>query len=93
MSLSQAEFRAGVSALAGGAPLGGPTDADGRLVARMPVAEGAVELSYQPLPPRTLGGLLQLPQAEVALSFHDVAPAEQAAFERRFWITFQRGGG
>lgn len=54
---------------------------------------GSVLITYAPLPPVTLGGLLALPRATVTLSFDAVTPAERTAFLERFMRTFQRGGG
>ncbi len=54
---------------------------------------GVVGLLYEPLAPRRLGGLLVLPQAKVTLTFSGLDAGGRLAFERRFWVTFQRGGG
>lgn len=103
MSLSPAEFATGVAALAAGTgiaahaevvPEPGRTDGRGlRAVRFMLAGGGTVTLSYATLPPVRLGGLLDLPQASVALTFAGVAPPQRAEFERRFWVVFQRGGG
>lgn len=55
--------------------------------------DGSAEITYKPLPPRRVGGLLELPQARVTITLAGVLPADAQAFLRRFDIAFQRGGG
>ena len=87
MSLSAAEFAASIAKLG-----------DYRTTtAGYPVFDlapaGRVTVSFEPAPPKTLGGLLVLPQAIVTLSFEDASDAACEAFVGRFDIAFQRGGG
>lgn len=89
MTLSAGEFAKSLAAFAG-------TDvviADGR--AQMPVGTegGTAEIVFVPLPPRRVGGLLELPQAKVAITLRNVPAGDAEAFLRRFDIAFQRGGG
>ena len=87
MSLSQPEFWAGIAVLA-------PERAEARaLPVRMDFGGGRVEVSYVARPSARLGGLLELPQADVRIAFEGLSATERAEFERRFWIAFQRGGG
>jgi hypothetical protein len=86
MSISRNEFQTSVAMLGDHriTPAGNPVfDLD----------NGRVEIQFSPLPAKTLGGLLALPQASIILVFEDVQPAGRAAFIRRFDIAFQRGGG
>lgn len=88
MSLSEGEFRTSVAALL---PDASAWTGVGPIL--LPVGSGHVALSYDGRPSLRLGGLLELPQADVSLTFDGVSPDERAAFERRFWVAFQRGGG
>ena len=92
MSISRAEFEASARAMDAGAILEAAGDA---IVAGYGLsANGSARVRYTPLPPRTIGGgLLTLPQAEVTITFENASEAEQQAFQRRFEISFQRGGG
>lgn len=89
MTLSAGEFAKSLAAFAGADVV----VADGR--ARMPVGTGggAAEIVFVPLPPRRVGGLLELPQAKVAITMRNVPASDAEAFLRRFDIAFQRGGG
>ncbi len=69
-------------------------DAEGQGLVQLPVGQGGMAtISYTALPGATLGGLLQLPRAQVCIAFDDCGSEERAAFMRRFDIAFQRGGG
>lgn len=89
MTLSAGEFANSLAAFAGDDVV----IADGR--ARVPVGAhgGIAEIVHVPLPPRRVGGLLELPQAKVAITLVGVSASEAEAFLRRFDISFQRGGG
>jgi len=54
---------------------------------------GSVEIRFIPMAPKTLGGLLALPQARVNLVFNEASHEARNAFTTRFDIAFQRGGG
>lgn len=89
MTLSPTEFAKSLSALAGG---------DSAITGRHATLDlndqgGSAEIVYMPLAPRRVGGLLNLPQAKVTITFSGVQPIEAEAFLRRFDIAFQRGGG
>ena len=86
MSLSKAEFAASIAKL-------GPhmLSAAGHPV--FALSQGCVEIHYAEAPPKTLGGLLALPQAIVTLAFAGETAAGRDAFVRQFDIAFQRGGG
>ncbi len=58
-----------------------------------PVGDGSVEITFTELPKKKLGGLLELPQANVALRFRGVGELERDAFMQDFDLAFQRGGG
>lgn len=87
MSLSTAEFAASIAKL--GTHL---TTTAGHPVFDLAPA-GRVTVSFEPVAPKTLGGLLVLPQAIVTLTFEDATDAACDAFVHRFDIAFQRGGG
>lgn len=89
MTLSAGEFAKSLCAFAGG----DVAFVDGR--ARLGVGDegGVAEIAYAPLPPRRVGGLLELPQARVTITLTGVSPSAAQAFLRRFDIAFQRGGG
>ena len=87
MALSRSEFEASMAALCGSACEG----KDGAL--RVALGGGTVSIAHRPLAPVRLGGLLDLPRAEVTLAFEAVGEAEARAFLRRFEFAFQRGGG
>ncbi|MEL7050118.1 MAG: hypothetical protein AAFO75_14380 [Pseudomonadota bacterium] len=57
------------------------------------IGGGTAIVGYQELASATFGGLLQLPRAEVTISFDDVADSLQKEFLAAFDIAFQRGGG
>lgn len=87
MSLTRAEF---VASLAGFDPQARLGD-DG--VVSLVTAGGVLRVTFEPLPPRLLGGLVRMPQARVALDFSGIPEAQRASLQRRFDIAFQRGGG
>ncbi|MBL8565914.1 MAG: hypothetical protein JNM89_09370 [Hyphomicrobiaceae bacterium] len=87
MSLSRAEFEKSVVALAGEAAEIG----DGRAVIRM--GEGRVEITFNALPAKRLGGVLLLPQARVVVDVSGLDEASAVEFLQRFDLAFQRGGG
>lgn len=89
MTLSPAEFTKSMKAFAGDAVV----IVGGR--ATLPVDEtaGTATIAFSPLPPRRVGGLLELPQAKVIITLVDVSIADAGAFLKRFDIAFQRGGG
>ena len=87
MALSRGEFEASLAAL-GGEPR---RCNDGSV--RLPLGGGTVAIVYRLLDPVRLGGLLELPRAEVTLVFNEVDDANARAFLRRFELAFQRGGG
>ena len=60
---------------------------------RFELTGGTVHISYVPQKGVTLGGLLELPRAKVALDFDGVSEQTRAEFLKRFEFTFQRGGG
>lgn len=87
MSLSPGEFQKSILAL------------DAAAVAltnghyRLNVPPGQVEIGYAALPSVKLGGLLELPRANVTLAFDGLSGHSREAFLKRFEIAFQRGGG
>ncbi len=87
MSITRAEFEASLAGLEPSARL----DAAGE--ARLAVGSGVAVIVFAMLLPRTIGGLLRLPQARVSLDLDAVPEAERVSFLRRFEIAFQRGGG
>ena len=87
MSLSHEEFLKSILALDAGA------HAESPVCYRLDATPGHVTISYSPRPGVTLGGLLALPRAEVTIEFTGMSTAEQSAFQRRFDMAFQRGGG
>lgn len=98
MSLSRDEFDKSLEAFAASTGLSGTglagavSSRDAETIA-FTVAGGQALVTYRALEPKTFGGLLKLPRAEVTLAFKGVGAAEQAAFVRTFDIAFQRGGG
>lgn len=87
MALSRGEFEASVATLCGAACHweGGH--------ASVALGGGKVSITHRPLAPVRLGGLLELPRAEVTLAFEAVTEADAREFLRRFELAFQRGGG
>lgn len=88
MTLSTGEFAKSMAAFAGDDVVIN----DGRATVAVDGA-GVAVITYEPLPPRRVGGLLDLPQAKVTITLSGVAPAASDAFLKRFDIAFQRGGG
>lgn len=86
MSLSEREFEASVAKL-------GPHRRSSEGFPLFDLETGTVEIRYKPGPPKTFGGLLSLPQAQVELAFDGVSELDRAGFVHRFDIAFQRGGG
>lgn len=60
---------------------------------RIAVGAGQVEIARVPLKGVCLGGLLELPRAQVTIIFVGVSDADRTAFQLRFDQAFQRGGG
>ena len=95
MTLSAAEFAKSLAAFAGADVV----IKDGKATVGVVSGEQAAEegrfaqITFHPLPPRRVGGLLELPQAKVTITLANVPPDVQADFLRRFDIAFQRGGG
>ena len=87
MALSRREFEASMAALCGAVCRG----EDGHI--SVALGGGTVAITHRSLAPVRLGGLLELPRAEVTLEFDAVAEADARAFLRRFELAFQRGGG
>lgn len=88
MTLSPGEFEKSLAAFAGDdvAIIDGATmlDVDGG---------GCARIAYVPLPPRRVGGLLELPQAQVTITLTGASADAVETFLRRFDTAFQRGGG
>lgn len=89
MTLSAVEYAKSLAALAGG----DIAIIDGRATFDLNEHGGAAEITYTPLAPRRVGGLLELPQARVTITLKAVHEKEAETFVRRFEIAFQRGGG
>jgi hypothetical protein len=53
----------------------------------------SVLIAYAPQPSVTLGGLLQMPRALVALTFSNATEPDRRAFLLKFDNQFRRGGG
>lgn len=87
MALTLAEFSASLASLVGPVLTAGSEDV------RLPLSGGNVQISFAPLPPVRLGGLLDMPRALIRLTFENVPADARAVFLRRFEIAFQRGGG
>ena len=87
MSITRAELEHSLAALDPAARL----DAAGR--AQIAVDGVAAVLTFEELPRRRLGGLIQMPQARVRIEIRSTGPTEAASFRQRFDIAFQRGGG
>lgn len=88
MTISHGEFQKSLGSLAPGTPPPEPGEA-----VRLPLGSGAVVIGFAALPGMRLGGLLELPRAQVTLTFEAVPAPERDAFLRRFDVAFQRGGG
>ncbi len=87
MSLAEHEFVMSCERLAG------EGDAVTKREATISVGQGAVVIRYEPLPGVRLGGLLELPRANVTLTYAGVSSEDQEKFTSQFEMTFQRGGG
>jgi len=90
MSLSRSEFAKSIEAFAGQAA-SLEAARSGRVM--LPAGDGQVMIAYDALPSQTFGGLLELPRAEVSLSFEGGSQSDREAFVRAFDLAFQRGGG
>ena len=86
MSLSEQEFAATIARLDPHS-----VSADGTYYFLLD--SGSASVTYTPLPGVTLGGLMALPRARVALEFEGTTEVSRASFLKRFEFTFQRGGG
>ena len=62
-------------------------------VVRVGTETHGITIAYTPLPTRVLGGLLQVPRGEVAITFQGYSEDERSAFLERFDRSYQRGGG
>lgn len=92
MSISTVEFLTSLGRLTGGQHQTDP--ASGCASADIELGMGTASVRFEPVTGVRLGGLLELPRARVTISFSDeVTPAERSAFQRRFELAFQRGGG
>lgn len=58
----------------------------------VPLDTGALQLSWQVLPPRVIA-LARIPRLAVSFVFEGVEPAARREFLRRFDLFLQRGGG
>ena len=56
-------------------------------------SERGLSISLQPLPPRRLGGLLNLDRSKVTISFQGYDEQDRAAFLDQFDQVYRRGGG
>lgn len=75
-----------------GATQGRPCSSPGPRRLRVELGGGALELRWEPLPPRVIA-LIRLPRLAVWFEFTGVDAAERRAFQRRFDLQLQRGGG
>ena len=91
MSVSRAEFEAGLIRLTGTRPQ--PNGPDGYLLGDIGAEQESVFCSFEALPDAVLGKLLTLPQARVRLHLASLSPEARAKFLALFDRTFQRGGG
>ena len=90
MTLSLSEFAHSITSFAGvdagrAAANGGPVE--------LAVGSGSVSISFTKIEGFSFGGLVEMPRARVVIAFAGVSEPDQAAFMRRFDISFQRGGG
>lgn len=95
MALSENEFWSGLAALQAlrSSTKATSTNVPREVPVRFALDEGCVEVLFEPLAERRLGGLLLLPQARVSLTFQATSSAARAGFLGQFWLVFQRGGG
>ena len=89
MTLSAGEFAKSIAAFTGG----DVAITDKRATVVVNDKGGSAEITFEPLPPRRVGGLLELPQARVTITLAKVSAAQLDTFLRRFDLAFQRGGG
>ncbi len=89
MTLSAGEFAKSMTAFAGDEVV----IHNGSAVVAVNEKGGHAAIAYVRLPPRRVGGLLELPQAMVTITLTKVSAAEAEDFLRRFDFAFQRGGG
>ncbi len=91
MSITRAEFEAGLNRLAETPPR---TNARGDYVLlEVGTGQQTVSCSFEPLPDAVLGGLVKLPRVRVKLQLAALSGKARAEFVARFERTFQRGGG
>ena len=98
MSLSRGEFDKSLAAFEASVPfarrgeLDGPDDSQAAV--SYSVGSGVARVGFREVAPKTFGGLLKLPRAEVSIGFDEVVPEdERRAFVAAFDLAFQRGGG
>ncbi len=60
--------------------------------AHVQIADGQLQLQWQPLPPRVIA-LLRMPRLQVQFAFEGVQTDARQHFMKRFDLTMQRGGG
>ena len=91
MSISRAEFEAGLRRLAGTAPCS--NGRDGYVLSDVGAEKQPVRFSFEPLTDAVLGTLLKLPRARIRLHLASLSIEDRAEFIALFDRTFQRGGG
>ena len=70
-----------------------PDHEDAQQTWTVALGAGSATIAFSQLPPKTLGGLMKIMQARVALSFDNVSDTDRDDFIDTFDLTFQRGGG
>jgi len=91
MSITRAEFEAGLQRLSGAPPC---SHGDGEYVlADTGPGRGSVSFSFEALPDAVLGGRMKLPRARIRLHLAALSGNARADFVALFERTFQRGGG
>ena len=91
MSISRAEFEAGLKRLPGTA-----THLNGQrsyVLSDVGPERRIVRCSFEPLSDTVLGALLKLPRARIRLHLDSLSSNDRAEFMSLFDRTFQRGGG
>jgi hypothetical protein len=91
MSISRAEFEAGLKRLSKTPPR--RNGQDGYVLSDVGSEHQSVHCSFEPQPDAVLGHLLKLPRARVRLHLASLSSDDRANFIDLFDRTFQRGGG
>jgi len=90
MTLSPSEFAYSIGAFAGEDAAAAARRGEPVVLA---TGSGSVAITFTKIDGFMFGGLVEMPRARVVITMDGLTQSEQAAFLRRFDLSFQRGGG